>query len=209
MAITATGGSPLATVDTAYQSALNRWLKQQKQSAQQFQSAADPLQQAVGLFQPGGGFGAGRIADLETGARQSRARALSDQVASGMSSGSLATSTGLRVDSDLARAKLGVEDTRTQFLNQALQALSGLRGQQASQTGAVSDPFINTAVSSKVAAQGQELGARSSAENRATQRRQLDAAKRQADRAYDLQVKQLEAKTVKPVTASGGSGLRY
>lgn len=208
MAITATGGGPLATVDTAYQSALNRWLQRQKQSTQEFQGAADPLQQAVGMFQPGGGFGAGRIADLEAGARKSKALAQSNQVASGMSSGSLATSTGLRVDSDLARAKLGVEDTRTQFLNQALQALSGLRGQQASQTGATSDPFINTAISTKVAAQGQELSYASGQADRAAQRRQLDAAKKQADRAYDLQVKQLEAKTVKPGPAGGG-GLRY
>jgi len=180
MAITATANQPTVG-GVSYQSALNRWMQQQKQSSQQFQNAADPLQQAVGMFQPGGGFGAGRIADLEAGARQSRARATADQVASGMSSGSLATSTGLRIDSDLARAKLGVEDTRTQFLNQALQSLSGLRGQQASQTGAATDPFFNTALSTQAAAE-------SSAASRGIEMKRLDEAKRQADRNYDLQV---------------------
>ena len=209
MAINTAANNPLASVGGAYQSALNRWLTRQKQSAQQFQGAADPLQQAVSSFQPGGSFGAGRIADLEAGARKSKALAMSNQVASGMSSGSLATSTGLRVDADLAQAKLGVEDTRTQFLNQARQALSGLRGQQASQTGATSDPFFNTAISSQVAAQGQELGFISGRSSPIAQRRQLDAAKKEADRAYDLQVKQLEAKTAKPATSGDRIGAKY
>lgn len=122
------------------QDALQRWLLQQRQATKQFGAAEQPLQQAVQMFQPGGGYGAGQVALLEREARQAQARALSEQVASGMSSGSLATSTGLRVASDLARGKLGVEDTRTQFLNQALQALSGLRGGQAQTTASLVDP---------------------------------------------------------------------
>jgi hypothetical protein len=91
--------------------------------------AKNPLQQAIDLFKPGGGFGAWQNALIEEEAKRNKAQALSDQVASGMSSGSLATSTGLRIGRDTTTAKLGVEDTRTQFLNQALQALSGLFGQ--------------------------------------------------------------------------------
>lgn len=142
----ATNPSQLATnpsgsyaTDVA-QNALTRWLKQQKMSQKQFTGAEQPLQQAIESFRPGGGFGAGQNALLEDEARRAQANALAEQVASGMSSGSLATSTGLRVASDLSKAKLGVEDTRTQFLNQALQALSGLRSGQAQTTAQVTDP---------------------------------------------------------------------
>jgi hypothetical protein len=91
--------------------------------------ARNPLQEAINLFRRGGGFGAGQNALIEEQAKRDKAEALSNQVASGMSSGSLATSTGLRIGRDVATQKLGVEDTRTQFLSQALQALSGLYGQ--------------------------------------------------------------------------------
>ena len=57
-----------------------------------------------------------------------------------MSSGSLTTGTKLRTERDLATGLAGVEDQRTQFLNQALSQLSGLRGQQASITAQTSDP---------------------------------------------------------------------
>lgn len=132
------------SMQSIYSNALERWLASQNESRQLYGQAAQPLQESVQMFRPGGGYGAGQIAILEDEARRARAEALSNQVASGMSSGSLAASTGLRVGSDLAKAKLGVEDTRTQFLNQALQALSGLRGQQAGQAGSVYDPYTST-----------------------------------------------------------------
>jgi len=199
------------TIQQDYTTALNRWLQQQQTSRQQYQSAADPLQQSVQAFQPGGSYGAGQIATLEDESRRAQAAATSQQVASGMSSGSLATSTGLRISSDLAKAKLGVDDTRTQFLAQAQGALSGLRGQQAGQTAATVDPFFSTFQSAKVAAQGQELSFASAAANRSAQRSQLDAAKKQADREYDLRVKQLETASTPSTrtTTTGGSGLQY
>lgn len=122
------------------QSALARWLDQQKRSQEQFTAAQQPLQQAVQMFQPGGGYGQGQQTLLREQARQAQAEATTRQVASGMSSGSLATGTRLRTERDLATGLTGVEDVRTQFLNQALQALSGLRGQQAGLTAQVSDP---------------------------------------------------------------------
>ena len=133
----------LSGISTANQ-ALQRWLAQQQQAQSQFTAAAQPLEQAVELFQPGGGYGAGQRSLLEEQAKQAQAQALANQVASGMSSGSLATGTGLRVKRDLAQSLAGVEDTRTQFLAQALQALSGLRGQQAGTTAAVSDPVTSS-----------------------------------------------------------------
>lgn len=123
------------------QNALTRWMNTQKQARGMFGSAEQPLQQAVQMFQPGGGYGQGQAQLLQEQARQSQAEALSSQVATGMSSGSLATGTGLRVKRDLAQGLAGVEDTRTQFLAQALQSLSGLRSQRAQTLSTVSDPI--------------------------------------------------------------------
>jgi len=124
----------------AGQNALNRWLNTQAQARGMHSQAEQPLQQNVQMFQPGGGYGQGQATLLQDQARQAQAEALSSQVASGMSSGSLATSTGLRVKKDLATGLKGVEDTRIQFLAQALQSLSGLRGQRSQTLATTSDP---------------------------------------------------------------------
>jgi hypothetical protein len=124
----------------ATQSALTRWLERQKRSRAQFSAAEQPLQQSVQMFQPGGGYGRGQETLLRGEARRAQAEATSQQVASGMSSGSLATGTRMRTERDLAAGLTGVEDVRTQFLNQALSNLSGLRGQQAGITAQTADP---------------------------------------------------------------------
>ena len=125
----------------AAQNALQRWLDQQRLSRQQFTAAEEPLRQAVEMFQPGGGYGRGQATLLREEARRAQAEATAQQVASGMSSGSLATGTKLRTERDLATGLAGVEDVRTQFLQQALANLSGLRGQQAGLTAQVTDPI--------------------------------------------------------------------
>ena len=122
------------------QTALTRWLGTQRQARGMFGSAEKPLQESVQMFQPGGGYGAGQKGLLQEQARQAQAEALSTQVSTGMSSGSLATGTGLRVKRDLAQGLAGVEDVRTQFLTQALQSLSGLRGQRAQTLATTQDP---------------------------------------------------------------------
>jgi hypothetical protein len=122
------------------QTSLTRWLNQQKEAKQQFAAAEQPLQQAVQMFQRGGGYGQGQRALLQDEARRALAESLTSQVASGMSSGSLATSTALRTKSDLAKNLAGVEDVRTQFLNQALQALSGARSTRAQTLASIVDP---------------------------------------------------------------------
>ncbi len=123
------------------QTALTRWLGTQRQARGMFAGAEKPLQQSVQMFQPGGGYGKGQAMLLQEQARQAQAEALSSQVATGMSSGSLATGTGLRVKRDLAQGLAGVEDVRTQFLTQALQSLSGLRGQRAQTLATTQDPI--------------------------------------------------------------------
>ena len=177
---------------TDYTTALNQWLARQRQSQQQYAGAAAPLQQNIQDFQPGGAFGRGQVAMLEADARRAGASATAQQVASGMSSGSLATSTGLRINSDLSQAKLGVDDTRMQFLAQARQALSGLQGQQAGQTASTYDPYFNTYQGNKVQQRGQDLGYYSASANRNVQQQQLAAAKDQADRQYQIQTQQLK-----------------
>lgn len=175
------------------QSALSRWLVQQQQATQQFAGAEKPLRQAVQLFQPGGGYGRGQATLLQEQARQAQAEALSTQVATGMSSGSLATGTGLRVKKDLAQGLAGVEDVRTQFLTQALQSLGGLRGTQAQTTAAVSDPTYAPYMS--------YLGG---AENRALQERMALIQERSARKRTYMQteaqkyIADLRANTTQP-----------
>ena len=144
MAINRRRGDPLygtgSSASGMYQSELQRWLDQQKQAQTQFGAAAEPLRQSVEMFQPGGGYGEGQKMLFRDEARQAQAEATTQQVASGMSSGSLATGTGLRIKRDMATSMAGVEDTRTQFLNQALQMLSNLLGTQAQTTAGVNNP---------------------------------------------------------------------
>lgn len=122
------------------QSALSRWLGTQREAKGMFAGAEQPLRESVQMFQPGGGYGRGQATLLRGEAKRAQAEALSSQVATGMSSGSLATGTGLRVERDLAQGLTGVEDVRTQFLTQALQSLAGLRGRRAETLAATQDP---------------------------------------------------------------------
>ena len=141
-------GTTESNITGIYDSALQRWLKQQKESAGIWKTAEAPTAQKVNMFQPGGGYGAGQNVLIEDEARRAKAEALSNQVATGMSSGSLATSTGLRVGSDMTKAKLGVEDTRTQFLASALSELSGLRATRAGQVSSAQQPGFDSLISS-------------------------------------------------------------
>lgn len=140
------------------QNSLARWLSQQKRSREQFTSAEQPLRQSVQMFQPGGGYGRGQATLFRDEARRAGAEATSQQVASGMSSGSLSTGTGLRIKRDMATSLAGVEDTRTQFLNQALSNLSGLRGQQAGLTAQINDPTYAPYLGYLAARSGQVAG---------------------------------------------------
>jgi len=151
------------------QSALTRWLGTQRQARGMFGQAEKPLQESIQMFQPGGGYGRGQATLLRGEAKRAQAEALSSQVASGMSSGSLATGTGLRVERDLAQGLAGVEDVRTQFLAQALQSLSGLRGQRSQTLATTQDPVYAPYMSYLG-------GAESRATQEAMQRKQIEAA---------------------------------
>jgi hypothetical protein len=165
------------------------------------------------MFAVGGGYGAGQRSLLEQQAKQAKAEALTNQVASGMSSGSLATATGLRVNKDLSQGLLGVEDTRTQFLNQALQALSALQAQQAGTTAASQDPFFNTYLGASTSQRGQDLGyaadirgqninAANASRNFQLQQQGQQQSAANAKRQLDLQQQQLDLQKQQLAAAS-------
>ena len=174
------------------QSALQRWLGTQRQARGMFGQAEQPLRESVQMFQPGGGYGRGQAMLLQEQARQAQAEALSSQVATGMSSGSLATGTGLRVKRDLAQGLAGVEDVRTQFLTQALQSLSGLRGRRAQTLATTQDPVYAPYMSYLG-------GAETRASQEAMQRVQANAGLRTANRQPTRQT----------ATSSGYRSLQY
>jgi len=128
------------TTQELYSSVLGRWLKNQQEMRAGFASAEQPLTEAVGLMQPGGGYGAGQTAIIEEEAKKANAQALADLVSTGMSSGSNVTGARARVTGEATKAKLGVEDVRIQNLMQALTQLSGMRSAAASQIGQTQEP---------------------------------------------------------------------
>ena len=154
---------------STYQSTLARWLKRQKESRAQFGAAEEPLRKSVEMFQPGGGYGRGQETLLREEARRAGAEATTQQVATGMASGSLATGTGLRIKRDLATSLAGVQDVRTQFLGQALGALSGLRAGQAQITAATVDPTYAPYMGYEVARRGIETRAETARQGTAAQ----------------------------------------
>jgi len=127
----------------SYSTALDRWLEEQQQAQSQWQQAADTISELVNLFQPGGGYGRGQLATIERQGRRARASALADQVATGMSSGSLATATGLRVNRDVTQAALGVQDQRTQFLSRALETMANLQSQYGQYLGGAATTYAD------------------------------------------------------------------
>ena len=184
----------------AASNALSRWLGQQKQAQGQFSAAQQPLQQAVQMFQPGGGYGRGQTTLLRDEARRAGAEATASQVASGMSSGSLATGTGLRIEKDLAQGLAGVEDQRTQFLAQALQMLSGARQGQAQTTAQVTDPTYAPFMGAQAGIYGADIGAQTAAKQTQTQQNiaQMRAQSQAATNAMNLKIAEMKQQPQQP-----------
>ena len=156
-----------------YKSTLGRWLGRQAESRRGYARAEKPLVEAGRMFAPGGTYGAGQRAIVEEEGRKTRAKALSGFVASGMSSGTNVAGMQARVGSDVARAKLGVEDVRTENLTQILAQLSGLRAAGAQQVGQATDPtyapymgFMGGVSQAKIGAAGQMASAKTAAASR-------------------------------------------
>lgn len=167
----------------SYSTALDNWLAQQQEAQGQWQQSAGTIAELANMYQPGGSYGKGQLSIIESQARKNRAMALSEQVASGMSSGSLATSTGLRVGRDVTQASLGVQDTRQQFLNRALELMSNLQSQYGQYLGgtATTRAQLETGIADR-ATQLQTTNANTRLQNRQSQA-QVDLANRQQDLA--------------------------
>jgi len=127
--------------ETEYKSALQRYLDQMETMRTGFAEAEAPLIEARGMFAPGGGYGAGQMALIESEAKKSRAGSMWDLIKSGMSSGTAAGGVSTAIGKNVATAKLGVEDERTRNLMNVLSQLSGLRGQAAGTMGTYADPY--------------------------------------------------------------------
>ena len=78
--------------------------------------------EAVNLYRPGGGYGAGQNALIAEAEKKDVATGLSQGIASGMSSGSYAQGLQSAARRTATTARLGVEDVRTQNLAAALSA---------------------------------------------------------------------------------------
>lgn len=131
-----------------YNTALSKWLADQATSTSLFQEARGPLTQAAKSFAPGGPYGAGQKFMIDKQARESLAAMNLSGVKSGMSSGSLAAGNIARVGGERQGAYLGVEDRRTEFLNQILSQLSNLMGTQAQTKAGAADPFATSYMAS-------------------------------------------------------------
>jgi hypothetical protein len=99
----------------------------EKTSLEEYQTAISHLNKLVKMYAPGGTYGAGQYATIESEAKKAKAESLAGLVASGMSSGTTAAGLRARLGKDISTAKLGVEDVRTGKYGEALTGLAGLR----------------------------------------------------------------------------------
>ena len=131
---------PVQNVRDLYKSALQRFAERRAQARTDFLGAETPLQERVGMFQPGGGYGAGQRAIIEQQAKEALGAGQTSLVQTGMASGS--TMAGLHglVSAKAGEMELGVEDVRIENLSRALEALSNLRGAAAGTLLAAQEP---------------------------------------------------------------------
>lgn len=132
------------TIPEVYQTAIGRWLEQQKKAERMMGKAEEPISEAVGMFRPGGGYGAGQEAIIQEEARKAKAAALANLVATGMSSGTAVSGLQARIGAETTKARLGVEDIRMENLTRMLSQLSSLRAGYAGQMGQTYDPYSGT-----------------------------------------------------------------
>lgn len=142
------------------QQTLGKWLETQEAARAQYGRAEEPLQEARELYAPGGGYGAGQMAIIESELKKRGAEATAGMVAAGMSSGSMAAGLSARLGAEGARAKLGVEDVRTQQLTNVLAQLSGLRAGYAGQLQATEDPTYTPYLGARASMYGADVASR-------------------------------------------------
>lgn len=150
--------SPWEATTTMYQDALRRWLERQRQMKEQFGLAERPIQEELRLYAPGGGYGAGQRGIAEEQMRTGRAEALHRLVATGMSSGSLATGVQMQTRRGLEQAYRGIEDVRTERYGGALGRLASLRAGLAQMYGTAEEPSYAPAAGIYAGIYGTDVG---------------------------------------------------
>ena len=95
-------------------------------------SIPSEFREMVGLYQPGGQFGAGGMAEVERGGQQAIAAGQMGLASTGMSSGTNVAGLRARVIADTALARKKIEDERVALLGGALgqAGQAGLTAQQ-------------------------------------------------------------------------------
>lgn len=152
------GRSPWEATEQLYGGALSRWLGRQKQMTTEFGLAEQPLLETKALYAKGGEYGAGQRGIAEEQFRKSRAEALHNLVASGMSSGSLATGINIAARGGLEQAYRNIEDIRTERYSDALSRLSTLRAGLGQLYGTVQEPSYAPAAGAFTSIYGADVG---------------------------------------------------
>lgn len=104
-----------------YQQALTDWQKMYGSYASMMGGVTPQLQQMMGYYAPGGGYGGGQRQEAAEQVRGGVAQDLGSMVASGMSSQFGARGTQTRAGSELSKLYKNIEDTRAQLQMQAVQ----------------------------------------------------------------------------------------
>jgi hypothetical protein len=104
-----------------YGTAMADWRRGYGDYASMMGEVSPQLQQMMGYYAPGGGYGAGQRQEAEEAVRGGVSRDLGSMVASGMSSQFGARGTQTRAGSELSKLYKNIEDTRSQLWQQAVQ----------------------------------------------------------------------------------------
>lgn len=158
------GRSPWETSTGLYESTLARWLNRQQQMGEQFGRAETPLQELKSYYAPGGGYGAGQQEIIEEEGRKTLAQGLHNLVATGMSSGSLATGLRAQVGRGITRGKIAIEESRAKQFAETLTGLSRLRAGFGQLLGTAQEPSYAPVVGAVTGIYGTDIGYRAGQE---------------------------------------------
>jgi hypothetical protein len=104
-----------------FEQALQDWRTRYGDYSSMLGGVTPQLQQMMGYYAPGGGYGAGLREEATETVRGGVSRDLSSMVAGGMSSQFGARGTQTRASSELSKMYKNIEDTRNQLWMQAVQ----------------------------------------------------------------------------------------
>jgi uncharacterized protein (DUF1800 family) len=150
----------------------------------EYNSAAQKLDELLKLYAPGGDYGAGQYATIESEAKKTGAESMAADVASGMSSGTGVAGLRARLNKDVTTAKLGVEDVRTDRYGNALTGYAGLK---ASAAGTMAG--VETAEAGRVSQE------KMAADQIALEKQRIQASELGNFQQYSLGLRQMDAQT--------------